>query len=319
MRPCSLRALTCALATTLAACEPQSSASIGMLATGKLEAPRLDEVSGIQAAQGTDGAFFVHNDDGEAIVHVIDAAGSDLGAVQITGAENRDWEDITTVPSASGPLLVVADIGDNLARHETLTLYFVAEPLPGSDGRFGGESALHHRIRLTYPDGPRDAESLAWDAAAGRLLIVTKRDKPPRIYGIPLASALASEAAELAFLGETVSFRRPASRDLAVFGERDWPWISQPTGFDISPDGRHAAIISYRSVYLFERAEGESWPDALTRSPLEFEGPPSRKEEAIGYSADGAYLYVTSEGTHAPVYRVRQLLPGADNAAQTTD
>ena len=48
---------------------------------------------------------------------------------------------------------------------------------------------------------------------------------------------------------------------------------------DISSDGRRAAVITYRSLYLFERAADESWAEAFRKVPLEFIGAaPAEKE-----------------------------------------
>jgi hypothetical protein len=80
-------------------------------------------------------------------------------------------------------------------------------------------------------------------------------------------------------------------------------WVSQPTGMDISPDGRTAAVITYRSLYLWSREAGESWADAFQKEPLEVPGPPGTHDEAVAFSADGKSVYVTTERRPAPIYR----------------
>jgi hypothetical protein len=294
-------ALACLL--SILGCSPATPPAPGQMQSTNIRNPVLDEISGIQRGTLNPKALFVHNDDGPPRVFVIDHAGEDLGSFLLEGARNRDWEDITAVPTPDGPLLVVADTGDNFAQWDSVTLYFLAEPAPGPDGRYQGTVPLVHSITLTYPDGARDCESLAYDSSSQRLLLISKRDTPPRIYGIDLATALAEDAAELQLLGDTVTFRPPTRRDLLIFGPRDGPWVSQPTGFDIAPDGKRAAVISYRSLYLWERAPSESWEAALARTPMEIEAPPSRKEEAVGIEPDGT-IVVTAEGGPAPLYRI---------------
>ncbi|NND43792.1 MAG: hypothetical protein HKN58_00610 [Xanthomonadales bacterium] len=312
--PRSLFLLPACLLTLVfaAACEPGEQASATILVTGSLRNPALDEASGLRASQREDGVYFLHNDDGEPRLYAIDKQGQSLGDFTISGASNRDWEDLTAVPSPSGPLLVAADTGDNFAQHEQVWLYFVAEPERA--GRFEGDIPMAHAIALRYPDGPRDCESVGWDPASDRIYFLSKRDTPSRIYSIAREAALASESAELEFDGTVHPFRPPTSRDIRLFGRRDGPWVSQPTGLDFSPDGRQAAVISYRSLYLFERQDGESWPQAFQRKPIEFEGPPSRKEEALAYSRDGGHIMITSEGASAPVYRFN-----LDDGVQSAD
>ena len=78
---------------------------------------------------------------------------------------------------------------------------------------------------------------------------------------------------------------------------------------DISPDGSRAAVITYRSLYLFAREDSESWADAFQRQPVELVGPPGAHQEAVGFSADGRSVYVTTERRPAPLHRV-DLQPG---------
>lgn len=291
----------------LAGCEPQQSQSAAIMQTGILENPALDEASGMQASRRHDEVYFVHNDDGAARVFAIGPDGADLGAFDVDGAENRDWEDLAAVPSDSGPLLLIADTGDNFAQHERIKLYFVVEPEPDESGRYSGQYPLHHVIELQYADGPRDCESVAWDPHSDRIYLLSKRDKPAHIYSIARQDALAQTDAILTRHGTVYPFRPPGPRDLSVFGHRDVPWVSQPTGLDFSPDGNLAVVISYRSVYLFSRSDPEDWTAALQRKPVEFEGPPSKKEEAVAFSRDGGLIMVTTEGIPAPIYRFRQL------------
>jgi len=300
--------LPATLALLLAACRPSSEepasppgatdpAPPTFQTAGRLEAKQLNEASGLQAGVG--GVFYVHNDDG-ARLFVIDATGRNLGVCDVEGAKNRDWEDITRVPGAQGPLLVIGDIGDNHASRSELSLYFLPESNPDC-----ADSGLHvsHRLRFRYPDGPRDTEALAYDPASSMLLLLTKRDKPPRLYGLPLDLALWNHELEAEFLGTVPGFRPPTRGDILRHPGRGLR-VSQPTGMDISPDGRTAAVITYRSLYLFARSETESWPEAFQRQPVEYLGPPGLQDEAVSFSLDGRSVFVTTEGRPAPLYRM---------------
>ena len=149
---------------------------------------------------------------------------------------------------------------------------------------------------------------MAYDPSSDRLYLLSKRDKPARIYSISLTDALRKKEAVLRYDGEVYPFRPPTARDHLSFGPRQAAWISQPTGLDFNPDGTRAAVISYRSLYLFDRRQGETWVSAFARKPVEFIGPRSKHEEAVGFMSDGHSILVTTEGIPAPVYRFR-LLP----------
>lgn len=268
---------------------------------GHLQNRAINEASGLQAGYG--GAFFVHNDEGEHLF-AIDAEGRHLGEMPVEDASNRDWEDLARVPQDDGALLVIGDVGDNLARRKRVSLYFVAEPVGGA---YDAPLQVRHRLRLTYPDGPRDVESIAYDASGGYLLLLSKRDQPPRLYGVPLDLALWSDELEAEFLGEMPGLRPPTRADLVRSPARGL-WVSQPTGMDIAPDGRQAAVITYRSLYLFERAEDQTWPEAFAGAPREILGPPGLHDEGVGYALDGKAVYVATEGRPAPLHRL-ELVP----------
>lgn len=257
----------------------------------------------MQASYSREGDFFVHNDEGKTRLYAVDETGANLGHISIVPAKNKDWEDITSIPMDDNRWLVVGDIGDNKAKRKSIKLYFIEEPKTGKKDRYSGKQVLKHHLYLTYPDGPRDCESMAYDPAGEQILLLSKRDKPPRLYAVDLETALTQESAELKFLGTTSALRPPTIRDRAHWGGRA-DYISQPTGFDISPDGNEAVVITYRSLYRYKRNNGEDWLSAMQRTPEEVVGPPAVQNEAIAYTIDGKAIYVTTEKRPSSVYRV---------------
>jgi hypothetical protein len=293
----------------LAGCDPSIPSEVTDVAgprfkmVGKLENKKLDEASGITAGNG--GVFFLHNDGGNHIF-AIDASGRDLGRMKVKGARNKDWEDITRVIGEEGPMLIIADTGDNLNRRKKVSLYFVKEP---ATGEYENDLKPVHRLRVRYADGPRDVESVAYDAASDMILFLSKRDQPPRLYGIPMDLALWKDELEAVFLGEAPGFRPPTRSDILANPKRGLS-VSRPTGMDISDDGRTAAVITYRSLYVFERKDHETWAEAFQREPVEYPGPPGLNDEAVAFSRDQQSIYVTTERRPAPLYRLDHV--GAD-------
>jgi len=301
--------ITLLIILLLTACEKQKgqssaigTAQVSMQRTGWLKSSELYEASGMQASFSREGDFFVHNDEGEPVIYAIDENGTDLGMVILVPAKNKDWEDITSVPVDNGRWMVAGDIGDNRAKRKYIKLYFFEEPSPGKNDRYAGRQDLQHTLVLTYPDGPRDCESMAYDPVDKQILLLSKRDKPPRLYAVDIETALTQMQAELTFLGPTSKLRPPTLSDRARFGGRT-DFISQPTGLDISSDGTRAAIITYRSLYLYHREPGEDWISALQKKPTEVVGPPAVQNEAIAFSADGKAIFITTEKKPTPLYR----------------
>jgi len=283
--------------------KPVDGPETGFVLAATLESKELDEVSGIQTGDG--GLFFLHNDEGSPSIYIADSDGRHLGKLMIRQAKNRNWEDITRIPGESGPLLVLGDIGDNVSRYKSIKLYFVAEPRPSASGAYAETVNLLHKIKIRYPDGPRDCESMAYDSASNMLLFLTKRDQPPRLYGLSVEEALQTDQVELRYLGDVPGLRPPTTADLLASKKRG-RWISQPTGLDISSDGRRAVVITYRSLYLYDRSEGESWAEAFQKTPLEYVGPPGLHDEAVSFGFDSLSVYTSNEGQPASIYRLAQ-------------
>lgn len=301
--PTLLKSLPLLALLILAGCEPESPQERGsesgprFVMAGKLEAKKLDEASGLQA--GRDDVFFLHNDDGTHLF-AIDNTGRHLGKMSIKDARNRDWEDITRVMGQSGPLLVIGDTGDNFGARKKVRLYFVEEPKADA---FNDKLKPVHKLDVRYTDGPRDVESLSYDPQSDMILFLTKRDVPPRLYGIPMDLALLERELEAEFLGEIHPLRPPTRSDILGSPKRGM-WVSLPTGLDISIDGRYAAVITYRSLYIFERKAHETWIEAFQREPVEFTGPPGLHEEAVTFGHDEKSIYVTTEKRPAPLHRL---------------
>jgi len=291
------------LLLALTACEPAATANgteentPDWVLAGKLEAKKLDEASGLQA--GRDGVYFLHND-GKKHIYAIDSAGRDLGRKSLKSAGIKDWEDLTRVMGEDGPLLVVADTGDNSASRGNVSLYFLDEPEKGDMDK---KLNLVHKLDVRYPDGARDVEAISHDPHSDMILFLSKRDKPPRLYGIPRDLALVKQELEATFLGEIRPLRPPTRSDILSHPKRGF-WVSQPTGMDISADGRLAAVITYRILYVYERRENESWLAAFQREPAEFVGPRGLHEEGVTFSLDQQSIFVATERRPSPLYRL---------------
>lgn len=268
---------------------------------GQLEDSRLVEVSGLAASGRTSEVLWLLNDGGASpSLHAIDPQGGALDEVALTPARNRDWEDLAAFELDGEPQLLAADIGDNGATYAESVLYIVPEPAIRESAAV--LSAVPHTVRFRYPDGPRDAESLAVDAAERKAYVLSKRDIPPRLYAVPLDAA-GDEPVVAELLGPVTSLPAPTPEDIRLAPIRkDWHW--QPTAMDFSQDGRLAAILTYRHVFVFERETGQDWYTALNRTPHKIDIEPVRGAESLGFTADGGSLFLTVEQRHAPLFRI---------------
>ena len=266
---------------------------------GRLEDPGIREASGLARSQRAANVLWTLNDNGaDEWLHAISPRGKRLGEFDLRKAKNVDWEDLASFTLDGKPYLLVADIGDNDAKHKTRTLYFVKEPA----AKKKDSEKLDWRIDFRYPGGPRDAESVAVDIDKQRVLLLSKRDIPPVLYELPLRVET-TDIITAKPLGAITSLPRPSRQDVEFAPKtKDWYW--QPVGMDISADNQAAVILTYRAVYYYERAPGQDWFDALNTKPRRVSIGNFQNAEAIAFGDDRRTIVVTGENRNSPLLAI---------------
>ncbi len=284
-----------ALALCAAACSPPPLpfARLAGLVTSK----QLDEISGLAASHRHDGVLWAINDSGKpARLYAISPRGQLLARFEVEGAKNVDWEDLASFDLNGKHYLLVADTGDNGGRRPDIALYVFEEPASLKDGSLKPAWT----IRARWPDGPRDAEAVAVDARAGKVLLVSKKRKPPELFALPLADP-GRAWREPRRIGRLAGVPE-ADADL----QRSDPTLAklspQVTAADLSPDGRTLAVLTYGSVLFYRRTPGQDWGEAVAKAPEAHDVPLIPQAEALAWSAGGAGLYATGEFNPAPIF-----------------
>src|SRR5215213_8204823 len=200
----------------------------------------ITESSGLVASRSTRGPYWTHNDSGdEPFIYAFDERGDTLAVFRVTGAEARDWEDISIGPGPQRDksYLYIGDIGDNDHARSEVVVYRVAEPVLNntrSTRSRPGVTEPAEAIRLQYPDGKHDAEALLVHPTSGNIYIVIK---------VVLANPAVYEAAAPFTPGKVITMRRIGEvRVPSLFG-------GLITGGSISPDGRRVALCDYFQGY----------------------------------------------------------------------
>jgi hypothetical protein len=249
----------------------------------------LIEVSGIAASRQNPGAFWAHNDSGHPPeLYCLGKDGISCGTMLLSGAENHDWEgiDVGPGPEPRESYVYVGDIGDNTRTRETVTVYRVREPRVGTSGMPSSVDA--EAIRLRYPDGPRDAETLLIHPLTGDLYIVTK-EPVSKVY----------QATPPFDTTDVTTLRRVARfRIFANFADR--------TGGDISPDGTRVVLATYGGVFELTLPDPDASFDAIWRvDPARVDSLGAFQLEAVTYSADGNSVLSVGEGVQSPIGETR--------------
>jgi hypothetical protein len=209
------------------------------------------------------------------VLVALDDTGRSVGRLKVDGAGIEDWESVAVGPCPSGSCIYVADIGDNDAERDRITVYRLPEPA-GASTSVKVSDVFH----ATYPDGAHDAETLLV-AADGRLHIVTKGETGPvAIYRFP--NELRS--------GTTLKLER-------VGGPREPRHAAENnrvTDGAVSPDGEWIALRSTSTLTFYRAGEllAGKWREA-GRVSLTSIGEP--QGEGVTFGSDST-VYLMSEG-----------------------
>ena len=240
--------------------------------------PQYKEISGICYSKKNPGLFWAQQDGGNAAaLLLIDTNGIVRTELPLQGAANRDWEDITI----AGKDLYIAETGDNGLKHQEYAVYRLPEPAATDT-----VIKTWEKISFAYPDGPHDAEALLVDPGTKDIYIITKRDKPSRIYRIayPYSKGL-NNAVSLGQIG--------------FGGVVSASW---------SPDGKRLLVKTYFAVFSYTRKPGEPLAATLKKIPQSIPYYPEPQGEAISFTADGKGFVTLSEkgfGKEVKLYKYR--------------
>jgi hypothetical protein len=238
-------AFTGALVATLGAAPPASvpgrdwavRAPVRADRTGVFEDPRLGESSGVAASRALPGILWTVNDSGnDPVLFATDTLGTDLGAFDVSGASNLDWEDAAVGPCGDGSCVYIADTGDNAEVRAEVAIHRVREPVPGPRAR--GTTAAGEALRVRYPDAPHDVEAMYVDAA-GDVYLVTKGRTGGVLHFRVRGSSWGSTEPVIAEPMGTL----PLDPGLSL--------SDRITGAALSPDGGIAVVRSYRRLHFF--------------------------------------------------------------------
>jgi hypothetical protein len=253
----------------------------------------LSEASGLTRSSKRADLVWMHNDSGDtARLYAVGTNGQHLGVLTITGGVSAiDWEDIASFSKNGKDYLLIGDVGDNNAIRSNITFYVIEEPdtltraIP-----FSINVKPAWRINATYPDGARDCEAVAVDQIREEIILLSKRDTPPRLYSLPLSKS--SGLVTASFVGAVSSIPAPTANDLdEPYGKNR----NRPTGLDISLDGSRIGVLTYKDSYLFTKDGNASWLETLNSRPKIIDIPQLKQAEAGGFSLNGNSWIVGSE------------------------
>lgn len=230
-----------------------------------IDVDRITESSALVNSTAHPRLVYTANDSGDGpYVYALDHEGRLVGTTTLSGV---DPVDIEAMAAGTDGSLVVADIGDNAETRASVQVYRIPQPTRGN------HKVSPDKVTLTYVGGPRNAESVLYDAAKGSILVVSK-EVSAHVYTTPAAPFGGSSA-----VLRPVAVAPPFATDAALL-----------------PGGRQAVVRQYGAATVYEYP---SW-DLVTR----FDLPAQKQGESISGVPGQAVVWVGSEGVDSPVWSV---------------
>ncbi|HEX6427487.1 MAG TPA: hypothetical protein VF008_07360 [Niastella sp.] len=260
----------------LPACKQDTNGKVaGFMSTPQefaVNAPTLNEASGIADSKANPGYLWVEQDSGNPpAIELLKYDGTYLKSIHLANTVNRDWEDIALAagPQPDKNYLYIAETGDNLMVHPDYAIYRLVEPAAATD-----TVRQIDKIAFFYPDGSHNAEAILVDPDTKDIYIITKTELKSKIFRLtyPYSTTEINRAEEVGSL----------SYNFAVSAA-------------ISPSGKEIIIKTYDAIYHYSRSMGETILKALSKKPVNLPYTPEPQGEAIVFSNNDSGYYTLSE------------------------
>lgn len=189
--------------------------------------PQVNENSGLETT--AENKLWTHNDSGgEAKIYQVTGEGKLLDSLEVRGATNVDWEDITQDDKGN---LYLGDFGNNRQNRKDLTIYKVS-------GSKAERITFRYANQTAFPANPPkfDCEAMFWyqDSLYVFTKNYTKKNHVTQLYALP-----------------------DKAGDYEISPKGSWIIKTMVTAADVSPDGNEFALLTYGKVLVFRIRNGK--------------------------------------------------------------
>ncbi len=259
----------------------------------RIKSQEISESSGLVSSRCNKDIFWTHNDSRNgAFIFAVDRKGKKLGTWKVTGAVNKDWEDLATIKKDGKCFLYVGDIGNNSRIRSEFTVYRVEEPrIENAASASSFKNPLKTKratpIKFSYPNIRRNSETLLVHPVTEDLYILSKR--------LTGAASVYKMAKGTTSLKKIADFEVPALPNGLL------------TGGEISSDGKRIILCDYFNGYEITLPDDATNFDEIWKEePSVIELGRREQGEAICYSEDMTSVFATSERLNSPLIQVKR-------------
>ena len=237
----------------------------------------IDEASGLAPSFTMNGYLWTLQDSGQPnSLYLMTPDGKTIKEYNVPGSQNHDWEDLASGP---GPVdgvnyLYIGEIGNNNPPMTVTNKIYRVQEITSASATFNQNNL--ETITFSYPDGPRDAETLLLDPITKDIFVVSKEADKAGIYRLPY----------------------PQSTSQTIMAEKvgNIPSVVFTTGGSVSFNGNEILIRGYFSAAYWTRKSGETIGQTLLKAPIkQIIIAPEPQGEAICFDRDAKGFYTLGE------------------------
>lgn len=263
---------------------------------GTLDNSLLMEASGMDVSNKYQDRIYHINDSGKKLELITtDMKGNKHRKIEINGYKNgnSDNEDLSTGPCYKNNCIFIGDIGDNLEKRTEIKIVILKERKS-----YPASVSPLKVLRLKYPDGPHNAESLAVHPN-GDIYIISKESDFKKMKYYPSNIYRLKRSVWENNKGTSMIPELVGKIDTSLLNGGDRFFLNNIiTSLDISGDGKKFILLTYQNAYeiytdlTYAKSDTFYNIDNLSYSYIELKKLP--QQEAISYvNSDKSFIYNT--------------------------
>jgi hypothetical protein len=238
----------------------------------------LKEVSGLVCGRNNpDLVYMIEDKGGKNEVYVFAKNGDYKTKFIISGVANIDWEDLAigVGPEEGKNYVYIADIGDNDAERDHVRIIRFEEPNLTKEIKSSYVIGQADILKIRYPGGAKDAETLLVDPFTKQLYIISKREETAVVYS-------ASNNRENDKIQE--------AKTIGILP------MKKIVGGDISADGKQIVLKNKKQVFYWENNGKAINKTMLTVAPKTISAYIEEPQgESIGFDYDAKCFFTITE------------------------
>lgn len=265
----------------------------GNMMLGALSDPTETELSGICYSNKSTAYMWAVGDSGSAQDLIpVRWNGKKLTAVDVVGASNTDWEDISVASVSGTDYIYISDTGNNSQGARTFRVYRCIEPseadvLAGTADLTGDVETITVEMGSGGTTTTPDIETLIVNPSTGDMYFVTKRNNaaPPDVYKLAhSASYVGTQTAT--WLGTIDGIGNDSTEG----------YSANAVGGCARSDGMEILIKTYTTVYRNYRTGADTFEECLMETNRSF-------VDAGGYVGHGTTNWLNEDKGEAITYK----------------